>query len=263
MFYPLLKILGFEGMTTLSNFPPNDWESKDLGTKIIHVLWSDGKLWHTKVISDLLFGQNLSVSTKDLGDEILQNNLAFLFPSTIKLPELMDSLPQEKRWMTHVPAWRATIGIKSETAQTSYQGEIEPFPDKASLLTFHPFLQFGDFKNYFLTINLQNSPGISPSDLEIFNSSDKKFIDFQSIKRNSATVIPLDNYNFSPTDLPVFINKEMSAIPFGFGHSTNGHMLSLEHTHPPASLVLHGNRMVAQSGIKSSWFRKLLNNDSK
>ena len=26
--------------------------------------------------------------------------------------------------------------------QTSYQGEINPFPQKASLLTFHPFIQY-------------------------------------------------------------------------------------------------------------------------
>jgi hypothetical protein len=261
MFYPILKVLEFEGWTTLSNFPPNDWESKDLGTKIIHVLWSDGSQWHSKVISDLAYGQNLSVSTNDLSEEILQNNLAFLYPSTVKLPELMDSLPLDKNWVTKLPAWRATIGIKSEMAQVSYQGEIEPFPEKASLLTFHPFLQFGDFDNYLITINLQNLPGTKSSELEIFNSSKRAFIDSKPIGRNSATIIPLNQYNFSPTDLPVFTNKEISAIPFGFGCAKNGQMLSLEHTHPPASFVLHGNRISAQSGIKASWFRKLLRNE--
>ena len=261
MFYPIIKILEYEGWTTLSNYAPNDWENKDKGNKSIYILWTDGNRWHTKKLADLPYGENFRVSTEDLNDEILQNNLAFLYPSTIELPELMDKLPSEKNWVTHVPAWRASVGIKSETAQVSYQGEIEPFPEKASLLTFHPFLQFGDFDNYLITINLQNSPGIKPSELEIFNSSQKVFVDSQPIKRNSATIIPLNDYNFSPTDLPVFINKEMSAIPFGFGCTKNGFMLSLEHTHPPASLVLHGNRMAAQSGIKASWFRKLLRNE--
>jgi hypothetical protein len=49
----------------------------------------------------------------------------------------------------------------------------------------------------------------------------------------------------------------MSAIPFAFGFSKNGSILSIEHTHPPAMLVLHGNRMLVQSEIKSSWFKKL------
>jgi len=261
MFYPILKVLEYEGWTTLSNYAPNNWENTDSGSKIIHVLWTDGNQWHSKVLTDLEYDQNLNVSTNDLSEEILQNNLAFLYPSTVKLPELMDSLPSEKNWVTQVPAWRASVGIKSDKAQVSYQGEIEPFPEKASLLTFHPFLQFGEFENFLVTINLQNSPGIKSSELEIFNSSQKLYIDSKPIKRNTATVIPLNDYKFSPTDLPVFINKEMSAIPFGFGRTKNGQMLSLEHTHPPASFVLHGNRMAAQSGIKASWFKNLLRND--
>ncbi len=258
MFYPILKVLEYEGWTNLSNYAPNDWENKDSGSKIIHVLWTDGKQWHSKVLTDLEYGQNFCVSTNDLSDEMLQNNLAFLYPSTVKLPILMDSLPMEKNWVTHIPAWRASVGIKSEMAQVSYQGEIEPFPEKASLLTFHPFLQFGEFDNYLITINLQNSPGIKSSDLEVYNSSEKRFIDSQPIKRNSATVIPLNQYNFTKDDLPVFVNKEMSAIPFGFGATKDGQMLSLEHTHPPASFVLHGNRMATQSRIKASWFNKLI-----
>ena len=37
--------------------------------------------------------------------------------------------------------WRATVGFNLFESQTSYQGEINPFPQKASLLTFHPFIQ--------------------------------------------------------------------------------------------------------------------------
>ena len=262
MFYPIIKVLEYEGWTTLSNFAPNDWENKDTGAKIIHILWTDGNQWHSRILTDLEYGKNFVVNTSELSEEMLQNNLAFLYPSTVRLPVLMDSLPSEKNWLTHVPAWRATVGIKSEMAQVSYQGEMEPFPEKASLLTFHPFLQFGDFDNYLVTINLQNSPGTGSSELEIFNSSQKTFIDSKHIKRNSATVIPLNDYSFKPTDLPVFINKEISAIPFGFGRTQNGQLLSLEHTHPPASFVLHGNRMAAQSGIKASWFKKLLRNEN-
>lgn len=261
MFYPILKVLEYEGWTNLSNYAPNNWENKDTGAKIIHVLWTDGNQWHSKVLTDLDYGKNFAVSTRDLSEEMLQNNLAFLYPATVKLPELMDFLPLEKNWVTHVPAWRASVGIKSDMAQVSYQGEIEPFPEKASLLTFHPFLQFDEFDNYLITINLQNTPGTGSSELEIYNSSQKKYIDSKSIRRNTATVIPLNDYNFSALDLPVFVNKEMSAIPFGFGRTKNGQMLSLEHTHPPASFVLHGNRMAAQSGIKASWFRKLLRNE--
>ena len=37
-------------------------------------------------------------------------------------------------------------------------------------------------------------------------------------------------------------------------------IMTLEHTHPPASLVLHGNRNAIQGQIKSNWFNKLTTN---
>ena len=41
-------------------------------------------------------------------------------------------------------------------------------------------------------------------------------------------MIPLDKYDFSPDELPVFLCRSMAGIPFGFGISKNGEMLSLE-----------------------------------
>ena len=49
----------------------------------------------------------------------------------------------------------------------------------------------------------------------------------------------------------------MAGIPFGFGKSRTTGMLSLEHTHPPGSLTLHGNRMKAQRDIKLGWVNHL------
>ena len=49
-----------------------------------------------------------------------------------------------------------------------------------------------------------------------------------------------------------------SGIPFGLGIAKSGRMLSLEHTHPPASLVLHGDRRGVQGKIKKSWIEKLV-----
>jgi hypothetical protein len=46
----------------------------------------------------------------------------------------------------------------------------------------------------------------------------------------------------------------MAGIPFGFGISKEKKMLSLEHTHPPASFVVHGKRFLVQKEIKQKWF---------
>ena len=49
----------------------------------------------------------------------------------------------------------------------------------------------------------------------------------------------------------------MAGIPFGFAISKDKKMLSLEHTHPPASFVVHGQRFMVQKEIKRKWFSVL------
>ena len=77
---------------------------------------------------------------------------------------------------------------------------------------------------------------------------------------NSTNVIPLDKYNFHPNELPVFICRSMAGVPFGLGIGKNNKMLSLEHTHPPASFAVHGERYGIQGEIKRQWFSILKNN---
>ena len=67
----------------------------------------------------------------------------------------------------------------------------------------------------------------------------------------------MDKYNIKQDQLPVFICRDMAGIPFGFGLNRSAPMLSLEHTHPPASFVVHGNRFETQKIIKSNWFNIL------
>ena len=83
------------------------------------------------------------------------------------------------------------------------------------------------------------------------------------VKNNSANLIELDKYNFSSNHLPVFICRSMAGIPFGLGIQKNKKMLSMEHTHPPASFVIHGDRFKVQGEIKRRWFNILKNFDEK
>jgi hypothetical protein len=259
MFYPLIKLDNFQGSTTIHNFPPNNWENIIFSNKYIYIIWSDNYFWRTKLHSILEINESIEISSKYLPEEYFINNIVFIYPSSILLDEMLTILPSENNFMTNTPAWRATISIESDKTKVSYQGEIEPFPEKASLLTFHPFLQYDNFENFLLIINLIKKPNIIETNIEIFNGYKGEFIDSQVIKSNSATLLPLNKYNFKKSDLPFFINRTCSAIPFGFGYNTDKSILSLEHTHPPASLVLHGNRNHIQSQIKSKWFNKLTN----
>ena len=132
-------------------------------------------------------------------------------------------------------------------------------PTKASLLTFHPFIQFGDVINNLLVLNVTRDPTIQKGKIQLFNSYDKSYVNEVEIATNSLTTIPLDCYNFTPTDLPVFYSPSIAGIPFGLGIAKSGKMLSLEHTHPPASLVLHGDRRSVQGKIKKAWIERLVN----
>ena len=77
------------------------------------------------------------------------------------------------------------------------------------------------------------------------------------VKIYHLNFIPLNLYNFLPDQLPIFICRSMAGIPFGFGISKNKDMLSLEHTHPPASFSVHGERFKVQGEIKNNWLSKL------
>ena len=69
--------------------------------------------------------------------------------------------------------------------------------------------------------------------------------------------ISLDNIGFDEQSLPVVICRGMASIPLYFSSYKQGSLLSLEHTHPPASLVVHGNRFGVQRQLKEYWFSQL------
>jgi len=212
----------------------------------------------SKKISEMSYGDEIRLVTNDIDEKCLATGLALIYPSLEPIEPELSTLPSRKVWYSEIPAWRNTSGFYNEFTQVSYQSDIEPLPSKASLLTFHPFIQFGDVINNLLVLNVTNDPKIQSGKISMFNSFDKSFIADSLISTNSLTTIPLDVYSFKPTDLPVFYSPEIAGIPFGLGIAKSGKMLSLEHTHPPASLVLHGNRRAIQGKIKKSWIEKLV-----
>ena len=253
-----MKTPNLNGFCDLIYERPNNWENRIHKPVQIYMLWSNGKNWKSKKLMEMRVGDEARITSADAGEECLATGLALIYPSLQPLYPLLNSLPSKKVWYSEIPAWRNTSGFYNDFTQVSYQSDVEPLPSKASLLTFHPFIQFGDVINNLLVLNATNDPKIQSGKISMFNSFDKSFIAESLISTNSLTTIPLDVYNFKPTDLPVFYSPEIAGIPFGLGIAKSGKMLSLEHTHPPASLVLHGNRRVIQGTIKKSWIEKLV-----
>jgi hypothetical protein len=105
-------------------------------------------------------------------------------------------------------------------------------------------------------LNISKDPTIKESTINLYNSANLELRGDAKVKTNSAICIPLNDFKFTPNELPLFISPNMAGIPFGLGVSHDGQMLSMEHTHPPASFVLFGDRNSMQSRIKKTWFKK-------
>lgn len=226
--------------------------------QLVNLTWAQHGLWRSVIVDELVFGGIRAYTHPDISAHIPENILPLLSLSSTPLPKLSETLPASVQ-ATNTPNWRATIGLVSPFASTSYQGELDPFPTPGSLLTFAPFIQFGPkIENYMLLLNLEKNPQTRISTVEIYNSAkpDLALGSFE-VRNNAISSLSLDGLGLGPEDLPVVICKGMSGIPLFFSKTANGAHLSLEHTHPPASFVIHGKRWDAQKILKNQWFAKL------
>ena len=258
-YFPLFNATDASGFTTLANFSPNNRERPVKGDLVVTSFRTDGQVWRSQVEGVIKEGEFKTYHSEqfDLAMNQTESELVLFQLNPVKQPTTMSVLPVDHLISTNLPEWRATVGFKNNGAQASYQGEVNPFPAKASLLTFHPFIQMHDTENFLIFLNVESSPFFRWSELELFNSASRERIDILKVRNNCANIIPLDKYNFGETDLPIFQCKTMAGIPFGFGKSKTSKILSLEHTHPPGSLTLFGNRFQSQKHTKVQWFEFL------
>lgn len=255
-FYPLLKAPGCLGWTTLCNFAPNNWEYQDISEKLVNVTWVEGNVWRSRNIGFLREDTMRTVDCTEMADFMSTDTLALLSLTEQKLPEYSETLPVVNS-PTVMPAWRASLGLSTSHTSTCYQGEIDPFPAPGTLLTFCPFLQFGDHvENYLLLLNIEKSPLPRKSVLEIYDADKTELKAAFDINNNSATILCLGNLGFNADDLILSICREMCAIPLYLSKTSDGSFISIEHTHPPASFVIHGKRWGIQKILKDLWFSK-------
>ena len=153
-YFPILKAPYCTGSTTLYNFSPNNWELVDKCEQIVSLTYIKDDLWHSVALEKLACQAYKVVKHNDISNLIPDGALALLSLSKEELPRTSAELPVLSCNHTNVPNYRATLGLESASTEASYQGEIDPFPTQASMLTFSPFLQFGeDIENYVLLMN--------------------------------------------------------------------------------------------------------------
>lgn len=225
----------------------------------VNVTWSNGNTWNTRNLGVLRPNAKLTVSEKDLVGIVPDDTGITLLSLTKNLiPEEQGELPHLSQFSTLMPAWRASLGLSSQTAQASYQGEIDPFPKKASLLCFCPMLQFSeDIENFLIFINVEKNPIGRVDCIEVFDACRGCLIEKYPVSNNTVNVIPLSDICVTPDDLLVVVCRGMAGVPLFLARTKDLSCMTLEHTHPPGSLTVHGERWRVQKVLKESWFRKL------
>ena len=205
-FFPLLNTTIATGFTTVHNFSPNNWENQSRDIKTVWAIYSDGTKWQTKKLDTLEIGSSKTYYYNDLV-KVLDSKFQPLILLQLRKSSFvttLDSLLNKNMLLPTHQSGGLFVGLNLSESQTSYQGEINPFPKRASLLTFHPFIQYQRIKNYFLFMNTEKLPNYRESSIEIYEANSRKFIDEIKVFANHANLIELDQYCFSPTDLPVF-----------------------------------------------------------
>jgi hypothetical protein len=257
-YFPVLSAPGCEGWVGLSNFSPNNWEIRHRQSQFINVTWASNGVWMTKNLGTLEFGACKTFGASDVADIVPESALPLFSLTRTPLAAKSEVLPRLDSTQTLFPAWRATLGLSSPEMQTSYQGELDAFPTQGSLLTFGPFVQFGEgVRNYLILLNVEDSAVSRLAELEIYDAAGGDLRGTFAVKSNACTAISLDDLGFGSCDLPLFVCRSMASIPLYLSSAGDGAYLSLEHTHPPASLVVHGRRSEAQKLLKTRWFAKV------
>lgn len=258
LIYPILKAPNCNGFTTICNFPANNWELSSKKKKLINLIWAYNDKWHSKVIGELEYGFMQTIKFNNILD-IPNDAFPILSLTDQKIPSLNELFPKIIYKTTQLPAWRATVGLETSESSTSFQGEIMVFPSHGSLLSFVPLIQYGsEVENYLIFLNLESSPIKRKSFLEFYIPSERcKLINKFIVYSNSINIINLKDMNIRADQLLVIACKGMSGIPLIFSKTQDGKFVSLEHTHPPASLVVHGDRNELQKRLKKIWFSRL------
>ena len=258
-FYPLLRVPGFQSSVTLHNWSPNNFQCSKARCRHAYVCWADGRFWRIEHIGTLAPGESFVTNQNDLEKLIPAKSQPFVFMCNDVLSHQTSNIGELDTPFTSLPAWRATISLEFEhISKTSFQGEIDPFPESGTCLTFNYLSQQDrSVQTWLIALNLLDSPLLKQADLEFFDPSQSRTPIHQEIMHTNGVNSFLLPQDVSQNENIVITCKESSFIPLFFSHNQDRTQLSLEHTHPPSCSAIYGNRLKAQKLIKYNWMSYL------
>ncbi len=249
-----------EGWNSINFFPPNEWENKIEKKLNLYLLTIDKDNWNSYLIEKSDKNKTIIITENEINKITNSKNIKIFCLSSTELPSQSKSLIMPNFVSTSIPTWRSSIGLRNESNSSSYQGEMIAFKPKSSFLTFAPFIQNhkSHVKNFFLFVNLEKSTETRRSEISFSDVKEPNIIKKKvSVLNNYVNIIDLNSIGFEENSIPLISCKDMAGLPLfvSINQQTNG--LSIEHTHPGASFVVHGQRWVAQNKLKDLWFKKI------
>ena len=258
-FFPVLRVPGFEGTVTVHNFSPNNFEENTTSQRHIYVCWTDGNRWRYKYLASLKHGESKTVRDSEMQAFIPQEFSPFVFMTHSILTSAIFDPTTVKSPKSQIPSWRGTIAIESANqARSSYQGEIHPLPSSGTCLTFNHLQQPGEhIRTWLIAVNLEASAIPRKADIDFYNSAENnQLLHRETMVSNGSNSFLLPKAIASNQNIAILC-RTASFIPVFLSHDIECRRMSLEHTHPPASSAIYGDRFRAQKIIKSRWLSEL------
>lgn len=254
-FYFMPRVEHVDSAVTLVNFPCVE-TGKQSVQQYAHVTWSDGKKWQVRFLKDVPADSIERFETSDLPDDCDENCSPYLFLYPEKLPEFLDTLVISDHMET-VPTWRGNIQLFSKTTSVGFQGEFPGGMTKiprGTLVSSSNMIQLSKKAGTKLILpNMRLDPKIEEGRLILVKARDGDVLKETTIKTNTINVIDTSGIIFDPPDMLIVMTPDMVCIPMYFSYNDDYSQLSLEHTHPPSSLLVFGDVGKFQRDIKTHW----------
>ena len=259
IFFPIiLSNEIFKSSTIVYNFPPNNHEGIALKKRYLTVIWMKDDLWHTYLLRELDPCDVAEVKYESLKKIVPAGIFPVLSLTDSPLETTLKNLPLNTLPFT-TPCWRASICLQRAASSTSYQGEIAPFSPKGTLVSFSPFIQSeSNIKNYFILLNIESEPINREANVSFcLLRRPENILATSKLVSNNCNIVDLDCLDIEQEDILICYSRNISGVPLFLSYSDDDSTISFEHTHPPASLVIHGNRLESQALLKRNWFKVL------
>ena len=260
IYFPMVTAPDCEGWNSINFFPPNEWENKIESKLNLYLLTIENSHWTSTLIEKSNKNKTLIITEDEISKITNSNKLKVFCLSSTELPNKSSTLMMPNFTSTSIPTWRSSIGIKNKTNSSSYQGEMIAFKPKSSFLTFAPFIQLHNkyIKNYFLFVNLEKITESRQSEIFFSDIKNPNIIKKRiKVINNTVNIIDLDIIEYDENSIPLLSCKDMAGLPLFVSINQKTNAISIEHTHPGASFVVHGQRWLAQNKLKDLWFKKI------